>query len=76
MRDKDTRKASESIVYPTVNLLDDVDLFFMVNLKKARQIFASRLSNGLKLSLDSVCAAFKPIYQKFDTRRMDEIYSF
>ncbi len=43
------------------------------NSVKARQIFASGLSNRLPLAMASHCAVFKPVYQKFDTRRIYEI---
>ena len=67
-------KTSESIELATVSLFEAVDLPLLTNLVKARQIFASELSNRLQLAMASRCALFKPIYQKFDTRRMNESY--
>ena len=67
-------KTSESIVLATVSLFEAVDLPLLTNLVKARQIFASELSNRLQLAMASRCALFKLIYQKFDTRRTDESY--
>ena len=58
-----------------VSLFEAVDLPLLTNLVKARQIFASELSNRLQLAMASCCAIFKPIYQKFDTRRMDDLMS-
>ena len=69
-------KTSESIALATVSLFEAVDLPLLTNLVKARQIFASELSNRLQLAMASHCALFKPIYQKFDTRRMNESYEF
>ena len=67
-------KTSESIVLATVSLFEAVDLPLLTNLVKARQIFVSELSNRLQLAMASRYALFKPIYQKFDTRRMNESY--
>ena len=67
-------KTSESIALATVSLFEAVDLPLLTNLVKARQIFVSELSNRLRLALASRGALFKPIYQKFDTRRMNESY--
>ena len=67
-------KTSESIVISMVSLFEAVDLPLLTNLVKARQIFVSELSNHLQLATASRCALFKPIYQKFDTRRMNESY--
>ena len=67
-------KTSESIILDMVSLFEAVDLPLLTNLVKARQIFASELSNRLRLAIASRCVLFKPIYQKFDTRRMNEFY--
>jgi hypothetical protein len=42
----------------------------------ARQIFASTHSSRLALTQASPCATFMRIYQKFDSRRMDEFYEY
>ena len=46
-------KTSESIVLATVSLFEAVDLPLLTNLVKARQIFASELSNRLQLAMAS-----------------------
>ncbi len=47
-----------------------------LNLVKALQIFVSGLSNHLALATASPCVIFKPIYQKFNWRRMGDNYAY
>ena len=65
MNSIDTRKASESGVIPPVSLLDAVDMLFMFNPMRARQILVSKPSNRLALAMASPGAVFGFIYQKF-----------
>ena len=56
-----------------LSLRDAVDVLFIENLFKVRRIFVSKLSKGLKLAMASLVALFKPIHQKFGTRRIYEM---
>ena len=51
-------KTIESIVYLILKLFEAGDYSFLVNLKEARHIFVSELSNRLQLTMASTCAAF------------------
>ena len=76
MNSIDTKKTSTSGVVLPVSLFDEVDMLFIVNLCKARQIFVSDRETDLTLSTDRLYAPFTSIYQKFDQRRIHEINEF
>ncbi len=65
MNSIDTRRASENgVIFPII-LLNAVDMLFMFNPLRARQILVSKLSNRLQLATASLCTVFGIIYQKF-----------
>ncbi len=73
MKNKDTRKASASIAIATVSLLDAVDLFFMANLYKAPQIFASGQRKPLAIGSGQSLRGLRCHLSKILWRRMDRI---
>ena len=73
MNSIDTRKASDSIAEATVSLFDAVDMLFMGNPLRARQIFASEPSNRLTLPMARAMRGFRAHLSKIFQRRVHKI---
>ena len=71
---KNQGKQVQRSVDPLSSLFDAGDSWFYLNLKQARQIFVSVCSNRLTVAMAMLCAIFPNICQKFDTRRIQQIY--
>ncbi len=73
MNSIDTRKASASLAEATVSLFDDVDMLFMGNPLRARQIIASEPSNRLNVTSAMFMRGFQAHLSKICARRVYEI---
>ena len=73
MNSIDTRKASDSIAKATVSLFDAVDMLFMGNPLRARQIFVSEPSNRLTLTMARAMRDFRVHLSKISQRRVHKI---
>ena len=73
MNSIDTRKASDSIAEATVSLFDAVDMLFMGNPLRARQIFVSEPSNRLNVTIARSMRGFQAHLSKICERRAYEI---
>jgi len=73
MNSIDTRKTSVSIAEATVNLFDTVDVLFIGNPLRARQMIASEPSNRLNVTIAMSIRGFQAQLSKICERRVYEI---